>query len=160
MQNIYIAAVGKLKEKYLRDAFAEYEKRLSAFCRFRVIEIDEERLPDKPSEAEIKNGIEKEADRILKKIPENRFLVSLCVEGGHMSSEEFADTVKKSAVDGFSNLVFVIGGSFGLSDRIKKQSQKRLSFSKMTFPHQLFRVMLSEQIYRAEQIINGGKYHK
>lgn len=77
-----------------------------------------------------------------------------------MSSEEFADTVKKSAVDGFSNLVFVIGGSFGLSDRIKKQSQKRLSFSKMTFPHQLFRVMLSEQIYRAEQIINGGKYHK
>ena len=160
MQNIYIAAVGKLKEKYLRDAFAEYEKRLSAFCRFRVIEIDEERLPDKPSEAEIKNGIEKEADRILKKIPENRFLVSLCVEGGQMSSEEFADTVKKSAVDGFSNLVFVIGGSFGLSDRIKKQSQKRLSFSKMTFPHQLFRVKLSEQIYRAEQIINGGKYHK
>lgn len=113
MQNIYIAAVGKLKEKYLRDAFAEYEKRLSAFCRFRVIEIDEERLPDKPSEAEIKNGIEKEADRILKKIPENRFLVSLCVEGGQMSSEEFADTVKKVPLTVFQILCLSSAGHSG-----------------------------------------------
>mgnify|MGYP000950459270 CR=1 FL=1 len=151
--------MGKLKEKYLRDAFAEYEKRLSAFCRFRVIEIDEERLPDKPSEAEIKNGIEKEADRILKKIPENRFLVSLCVEGKMLSSEELAGEIHAADNSG-TPFTFIIGSSHGLAEQVKRAADIRLSFSKMTFPHQLFRVMLSEQIYRAEQIINGGKYHK
>ncbi len=160
MQNIYIIAVGKLKEKYLRDAFSEYEKRLKPFCRLHLVEIDEERLPERPGESRIKNGMEKEAERILKKLPEGCFVVSLCIEGNQMSSEEFAKTVEQSATRGFSNIAFVIGGSFGLHDSIKQRSNLRMSFSKMTFPHQLFRVMLMEQIYRAEQIINGGKYHK
>ena len=160
MQNVYIIAVGRLKEKYLRDAFAEYQKRLTSFCRLTVIEIDEERLPDNPSEAVIAAGIEKEGQKILKKIPTGSFVVSLCIEGQQMSSEDFSRMIEQSGVSGFSDVVFVIGGSFRLSKDIKNISKYRLSFSKMTFPHQLFRIMLAEQIYRGYQIAIGGKYHK
>lgn len=160
MQNVYIIAVGRLKEKYLRDAFAEYQKRLTPFCRLTVIEIDEERLPDNPSEAVIAAGIEKEGQKILKKIPSGSFVVSLCIEGQQMTSEDFSRMIEQSGVSGFSDVVFVIGGSFGLSKDIKNISKYRLSFSKMTFPHQLFRIMLAEQIYRGYQIAIGGKYHK
>lgn len=160
MQNVYIIAVGRLKEKYLRDAFAEYQKRLTSFCRLTVIEIDEERLPDNPSEAVIAAGIEKEGQKILKKIPSGSFVVSLCIEGQQMTSEDFSRMIEQSGVSGFSDVVFVIGGSFGLSKDIKNISKYRLSFSKMTFPHQLFRIMLAEQIYRGYQIAIGGKYHK
>ena len=160
MQNVYIIAVGKLKEKYLRDAFAEYQKRLTSFCRLIVIEIDEERLPDNPSAAVIAAGIEKEGQKILKKIPSGSFVVSLCIEGRQMTSEDFSRMIEQSGVSGFSDVVFVIGGSFGLSNDIKNISKCKLSFSKMTFPHQLFRIMLAEQIYRGYQIAIGGKYHK
>ena len=160
MHNITVICVGKLKEKYLKDAIAEYEKRLTSFCRFSVIEVDEEKLPDNYSDSNIKAVIEKEGTKIATKIPNGAYVVSLCIEGKQFSSVEFSDIIRSSAVNGYSNVVFIIGGSYGLADEIKKQSNIKLSFSKMTFPHQLFRVMLIEQIYRSFQIINGGKYHK
>lgn len=160
MQNVYIIAVGRLKERFLREAFDEYKKRLTPFCRLNLVEIDEHRLPDNPGGADIQSGIEKEGERILKKIPGGGFVVSLCIEGEQLSSEKFSEMIEQSGVSGYSDLVFIIGGSFGLSDRIKSISKRKISFSKMTFPHQLFRIMLTEQIYRGYQIAIGGKYHK
>jgi 23S rRNA (pseudouridine1915-N3)-methyltransferase len=158
--NITVICLGKLKEKYLRDAIDEYSKRLSAYGRVDIIELNPVRLSDNPSSQEIDNALEKEAEEIKKKIPNNSFTFALCIEGKPQSSEAFAQTIKKAAVSGKSNITFIIGSSYGLSPSIKALADNRLSFSPMTFPHQLMRVMLLEQIYRAFQINNNGKYHK
>ena len=158
--NITVIALGKLKEKYLRDAIDEYAKRISAYGKLDVVELNPVRLSDSPSRTEIDNALTKEADEIKKKIPNGSYVFSLCVEGKEKSSEQLAQTFKDITLNGKSNIVFIIGSSFGLSPEIKKLSDCRLSFSPMTFPHQLMRVMLLEQIYRAFQINNNGKYHK
>ena len=158
--NITVIALGKLKEKYLTDAINEYVKRLSAYGKPQIIELNPVRLSDNPSQTEIDNALAKEAEEIKKKIPNNSYVFSLCIEGKEKSSEAFAKAINDAALNGKSNIVFIIGSSFGLSPEIKALSDFKLSFSPMTFPHQLMRVMLLEQIYRAFQINNNGKYHK
>lgn len=158
--NITVIALGKLKEKYLKDAISEYTKRISAYGKTEIIELTPVKLSDNPSQAEIDSALLKEAEEIKKKIPNNSYVFSLCVEGKEKSSEDFAKAISQAAINGKSNIAFIIGSSFGLSTEIKKLSDFRLSFSPMTFPHQLMRVMLLEQIYRAFQINNNGKYHK
>ena len=160
MLNITIACVGKLKESYLRDACAEYAKRLSAFCRLQIAEVEEERLPDKPSDAQIAAALTAEGRRLLARVPAGAALIALCIEGKEMSSPELARRLEQLAVSGTSHVVLMIGGSWGLSDEVKNSAALRLSMSPMTFPHQLARVMLLEQLYRAMQISAGGKYHK
>ena len=160
MLNVMIICVGKLKEKFWTDACNEYAKRLKGFCSFSIIEVDEEKLPDTPSPAQIQNTLEKEGQRIISKIPKNAKVISMCIEGKQKSSEKFAKEISDLALNGASTFAFIIGGSWGLSDNVKKLSAIRLSMSEMTFPHQLARVMLCEQIYRAFQIISNGKYHK
>lgn len=160
MQSVNIICVGKLKEKYLADAIREYSTRLTPFCKFSVIELEEYRLPDKPSEAQIKICIEEEGKRILAKISKNSYVIPMCIEGRIISSEELSSLVSEAGVMGRSTVDFIIGGSYGLSDEVKKKGDFRLSMGRMTFPHQLARVMLAEQIYRAFQIMTGGKYHK
>ena len=158
--NITIICLGKLKEKYLRDAVDEYVKRISAYGKPDIIELNPVRLSDNPSQNEIDNALSKEAEEIKKKIPNNSYIFALCIEGKEKSSEAFAKTISDVAIGGKSNLVFIIGSSYGLSPEIKQLADSKLSFSPMTFPHQLMRVMLLEQIYRALQISNGSKYHK
>jgi 23S rRNA (pseudouridine1915-N3)-methyltransferase len=158
--NITVIALGKLKEKYLTDAISEYAKRISAYGKLQIIELNPVRLSDNPSQTEIDNALSKEAEEIKKKIPNNSYVFSLCIEGKEKSSESFAKAINDAAINGKSNIVFIIGSSFGLSPEIKTLSDSKLSFSPMTFPHQLMRVMLLEQIYRAFQINNNGKYHK
>ncbi|MBS7359011.1 MAG: 23S rRNA (pseudouridine(1915)-N(3))-methyltransferase RlmH [Oscillospiraceae bacterium] len=158
--NITVIALGKLKEKYLKDAIDEYAKRISAYGKLDIIELSPVRLSDNPSENEIINALNKEAEDIKKKIPNNSYVFAMCIEGKEKSSEQFAKAVTDAALNGKSNIVFIIGSSFGLSSEIKSLADFKLSFSKMTFPHQLMRVMLLEQIYRAFQINNNGKYHK
>lgn len=160
MFKIKIITVGKLGEKYLREAQAEYIKRLSAFCKAEVVEISEERLPESPSKAQIEICLQKEAAKIKKEIPSGAFVYSLQIEGRQISSEQLASSLEKAAVSGKSTAVFIIGSSFGLDEKLKKESDFALSFSKMTFPHQLARVMLLEQLYRAFSINAGTKYHK
>ncbi len=160
MLTVTIACVGKLKEAYWRDACAEYEKRLSAFCRLRIEEVAEERLPDNPSSAQITAALEAEGHRLLSRIPAGAAVVALCIEGKSLSSEEFSRKLAGWAVDGISHVALVIGGSFGLSDAVKHEARLRLSFSPMTFPHQLARILALEQLYRAFHIQSGGKYHK
>ncbi len=158
--NITVIALGKLKEKYLKDAIAEYSKRISAYGKLDIIELSPVRLSDTPSQTEIDSALSKEADEIKKKIPNGSFVFALCIEGKEKSSEAFAKAIGDAALNGKSNLVFIIGSSFGLAPEIKAIADFKLSFSPMTFPHQLMRVMLLEQIYRAFQINNNGKYHK
>lgn len=158
--NITVISLGKLKEKYLKDAISEYSKRISAYAKLDIIELTPVRLSESPSQTEINNALTKEAEDIKKKIPNGSYIFSLCVEGKQKSSEELAKTMQDVTLNGKSNIVFIIGSSFGLSPEIKKLSDSRLSFSPMTFPHQLMRVMLLEQIYRAFQINTNGKYHK
>lgn len=160
MLTVNIICVGNLKEKYLKDAVDEYKKRLSAFCKFDIIEIAEQRLSDKPSESEINSVLEKEAEKIMQKVPKGSAVIPMAIEGKQLSSEKLADTVSDFALKGFSSISFIIGSSFGLSQNIKSKANLLLSMSKMTFPHQLARVMLCEQIYRAFSIINHTKYHK
>lgn len=160
MMNIDIICVGKLKEDYLRMACAEYEKRLSAFCKLRITELTPARLPDNPNEAQITAALEDEGTRILSKIGTNTAVFAMCIEGKMLSSEALSSEIEKRAVSGFANLAFVIGGSHGLSPAVKAKASFRLSMSPMTFPHQLARVMLLEQIYRAFMISSGTKYHK
>lgn len=157
--NFTIIAVGKLKEKYLEDACNEYMKRLSKFNP-RIIEIPPEKLSDSPSENEIKNALEKEGGKILEKIPKGSKIYVLCIEGKERTSEIFSREIDEAKIHGFSSVTFIIGGSFGLSDKVKSAGHERLSMSKMTFPHQVARVMLLEQIYRATQISMGTRYHK
>lgn len=158
MLTVNLIVIGKLKEGYLRDACAEYCKRLQAFCKINVLELPEYRLSDKPSESQILTGLEQEGKSILQKA--KGILVPLCIEGKQMSSEEFAEFFDRQAISGVSEISFVIGGSFGLSDEVKAAGVRKMSMSKMTFPHQLARVMLLEQIYRAFTIQAGIRYHK
>ena len=160
MQKVTILCVGKLKEKYYADAVSEYGKRLSRFCKLEITELSEERLPEDPSPAQIEAALSKEADAIRAKLPPSTMVIALCVEGRQRSSEELARLMADSASRGVSHLVFLIGGSFGLHPSVKRRADMLLSFSDMTFPHQLFRVMLSEQIYRAFKINNNEPYHK
>lgn len=160
MMNVTLLCVGKLKEDYLRAACAEYQKRLGAFCRLSVIEIAESRLSDRPSQAQIDAALIEEGERILAKLPANAYPVALCIEGQKMSSEQLAVIIASLAANGTSSLAFIIGGSFGLSDEVKSACRLRLSMSDMTFAHQLARVMLLEQIYRAFSINANTKYHK
>lgn len=158
--NINIITVGKIKEKYLKDAIAEYEKRLSRFCKLKITEVPDEATSDKPQEAEKQAVLKKEGEKILSHIKHTDTLIALCVEGEQISSEGFADVFKSECLSGSNDFTFVIGGSLGLFDEIKKMSKIRLSFSKMTFPHQLMRVILLEQIYRAQKINANETYHK
>ena len=160
MQKVTILCVGKLKEKFYADAVSEYSKRLSRFCKLDIVELNEERLPEAPSPAQIEAALSREADTIRAKLPPAAMAVALCVEGKQRSSEELARLMADSASRGVSHLVFLIGGSFGLHPSIKELAAVRLSMSPMTFPHHLARVMLLEQIYRAYQINAGTKYHK
>ena len=157
MVKINIITVGSLKEKYLREAVAEYQKRLSRFATVKVTELSEAYLPQNPSPADIDRALEKEADGILKQFSSGAH-IALCVEGKQYSSEGFSRLIEQSAMSGAID--FVIGSSHGLSDRVKQACSCRLSFSEMTFPHQLMRVMLIEQIYRAFKISHGENYHK
>lgn len=160
MTTITLIAVGKIKEKYLRDALDEYSKRLSAYCRFETIEVKDERTPDSPSAREKQLVLEKEGERIRAKIPQGAAVVTLCVEGKQMSSESFSKLISGYALRGISRIAFIIGGSFGLDESIKALSDVRLSFSEMTFPHMLMRVILAEQLYRGFTIAEGKTYHK
>ena len=160
MLNVTLLCVGKLKERYWREACEEYEKRLGAFCKLRIIEVAEERLSDNPSAAQITSTVEAEGERLLAQIPRDSAVVALCIEGNEMESPALASYVQRLAVDGMSHITLIIGGSWGLSDAVKRRARLRLSMSPMTFPHQLARVMLLEQLYRVFQITNGGKYHK
>ena len=157
---ITIVAVGKVKEKYFRDAVAEYAKRLAKYCRFEIIEVEDEKTPDKASEALETQIKEKEAERILKHVKEDAYLVTLEIQGKKLDSVAFADTIGKLATYGTSHIQFVIGGSLGLHESVSKRANLKLSFSDMTFPHQLMRVILAEQIYRSYRIISGEPYHK
>lgn len=160
MQKVTVLCVGKLKEKFYADAAAEYAKRLSRYCKLDIVELPEERLPDSPSPAQIDAALAREAEAIRAKLPPSASLIALCVEGRMRSSEELAHLMAAWANRGEKQLVFLIGGSFGLHPSIKSQAWAQLSMSPMTFPHHLARVMLLEQIYRAYQINAGTKYHK
>lgn len=157
---VNIVCIGKLKEKYWKDACVEYAKRLSAFCKFNIIEVEECRLPENPSQSQIEHTLSDEGKRILDKIPKGSKIYAMCIEAKEKSSEELAAEIANTAVNGASNISFIIGGSWGLSRELKNKADYKISMSKMTFPHQLARVMLCEQIYRAFQINSGGKYHK
>ena len=160
MMNINFIVLGKLKEKYMKDFSAEYEKRLSGYCKLTVTELEPVKLSDNPSEQEIKNALTKETQVIKAKIPKNSFVFSMCIEGKQMSSEELSKKLEDIALTGKNNITFIIGSSFGLSDEIKQMSDYKFSMSKMTFPHKLARIMLIEQVYRALSITNNAKYHK
>ncbi len=160
MINITVICIGRLKEKYLTDACDEYLKRMNGLCKMNVVELNASPLSTNPNDSEIKAALSSEAKSIIAKIPKNSRVWTLCIEGTQKSSEQLAQMIETAAVDGNGNITFIIGGSFGLSDEVKALSQQRLSMSKMTFPHQLARVMLLEQIYRALQINAGTKYHK
>ena len=160
MFDITLIAMGKLKEKFYLSAASEYEKRLKGYCRFQILELPEFRLPENPSPAEISAGLEKEADLILSKIPKGAWLCVLTPEGKVISSEALADKVQEVKLSGKSSACFLIGSSFGISEKIKNMADFKLSMSPMTFPHHLARVMVLEQLYRAEAIQAGSKYHK
>ena len=160
MMNVQILCVGKLKEQYLRDACAEYSKRLGAFCKLSVVEINECKISNNPNQAEIERVIETEGVSILNKIPAQSYVIPMCIEGKQMSSEQLSQKFEQVALNGISSVTFIIGGSYGLSNQIKQRADYRLSMSCMTFPHQLARVMLLEQIYRAFSISANTKYHK
>ena len=160
MQKVTVLCVGKLKEKFYMDAAAEYAKRLSRFCKLELVELPEERLPEDPSPAQIEAALLKESAAIRAKLPSGAALIALCVEGELRSSEALARQMAAWASQGVGQLVFLIGGSFGLHPSVKALSSLRLSMSPMTFPHHLARVMLLEQIYRAYQINAGSRYHK
>lgn len=161
MLKINIICIGKIKEKYFTDAIAEYSKRLTAFCKFNIIELNEERIrSNDPNSSQIAEVIAAEGRRIMQKIGASDYVAAMCVEGKMLSSEELSAALDKIALSGKSTVDFIIGGSYGLSDEVKKRADLRLSMSKMTFPHQMARVILSEQIYRAFEISTNGKYHK
>ena len=157
---IRIICVGKIKENFYREAIAEYAKRLSKFTSFSIVEVPDEKTDEKASQKENELVISKEGKRILEQIGNDDYVISLCIEGKPLSSVDFSKKISDVLLNGYSNIDFLIGGSLGLSDEVKKRSDFKLSFSEMTFPHQLMRVVLSEQIYRAFKIINNEPYHK
>jgi 23S rRNA (pseudouridine1915-N3)-methyltransferase len=158
--NILIVTVGKLKEKYLKQGIEEYLKRLGSYAKVEVIEVPDEKAPEELSETEMIQVKQKEGERILGKIGPDTYVIALAINGKLKSSEELADSLDKLATYGKSKIAFVIGGSLGLSDEVLKRADEQLSFSKMTFPHQLMRLILVEQIYRAYRINRGEPYHK
>lgn len=160
MLAVRLICVGKMRERFYIDAFNEYAKRLQGYCRFECIELTEQRLGDSPSDKEITSALEKEAADIMKNIPQDAYVCAMCVEGSQYPSEEMGRIIRQRENSGKPKLCFIIGGSFGLSDTVKKRAELRLSMSKMTFPHHLARVMLAEQIYRGFKINEGSRYHK
>ena len=158
--NINVIGVGKIKEKYLKLGIDEFKKRLSKYCKLDIIELDDEKAPEKLSEKEMIMVKEKEGKKILSKIKDTSYVIALAIDGKNLSSEELADKMSDLAVRGNSNITFVIGGSLGLSDEVLDRADYNLSFSKMTFPHQLMRLILLEQVYRAYRINNNEPYHK
>ncbi len=158
--NITVICVGKIKEKFYREAVCEYSKRLSKFCKLNIIEVDDEEAGQNLSPVQESNIKDKEGERILKKIPSNSYVFTLEIEGKKYDSVSFSKNLNDLCIKGQSSICFIIGGSLGLSDKIKDLSNAKLSFSDMTFPHQLMRVILLEQIYRAFKIINNEPYHK
>lgn len=159
MLSVKLISVGSLKESYLKDAIAEYSKRLSAFCNLEITELKEYKLPDNPSKSDISKALGDEAERIRKAIPAKSYKIALCVEGKQLSSEELAEKIEEiSQISGC--ICLVIGSSHGIDSSLKSECDMRLSVSKLTFPHQLMRVMMLEIIYRAMNIIKGTKYHK
>ena len=157
---IKIVTVGKLKEKYLKDGIAEYSKRISRFTAVEMIELADEKTPDRASDSENEKILDLEGNRILSKIGDREFVVVLAIEGKTLSSEEFSKQLEQASINGFSTLTFVIGGSLGLSPQVKKRANLSLSFGRLTLPHQLMRLVLTEQIYRAFTIQQGSPYHK
>jgi 23S rRNA (pseudouridine1915-N3)-methyltransferase len=158
--NITIICVGKIKEKYLKSAIDEYVKRLSRYCKLNIVELADEKTPDNASEKEELLIKGKEGEAILKNIKDNMFVIALDLKGNTLSSEELSNYIKDLGIKGESNIAFVIGGSLGISKAVLERANYKLCFSKMTFPHQLFRVMLLEQVYRGFRIISGEPYHK
>ena len=158
--NINIVCVGKIKEKYLKLGIDEFKKRLSKYCKLDVIELDDEKAPENLSDKEMLMIKDKEGKKILSKVKANSYVIALAIDGKNLSAEELADTMSKLAVRGSSHITFIIGGSLGLSDEVLSRADYKLSFSKMTFPHQLMRLILLEQVYRAYRINNGEPYHK
>lgn len=157
---ITLITIGKIKEKYFTDAIKEYAKRLSRYCKLEILELADEKTPDGASEAEEMQIKAKEGERILKAVKDNAYVFALAIQGKKMSSEDFADTINRLGIGGDSHLMFIIGGSLGLDERVLKRADRLISFSDMTFPHQLMRVILLEQIYRAYRIIQNEPYHK
>ncbi len=160
MLNVTLLCVGKLKEKFYKDAAAEYAKRLSAHCKLNIVELAEQKLPARPTLGSIQAALDREGEAILAKLPQSGRVVALCVEGTPLSSEDLARTVGTWTVGGMSSLTLIIGGSYGLSPLVKQRADLRLSMSEMTFPHHLARVMVLEQLYRAFKIQEGSDYHK
>lgn len=158
--NIKIIGVGKLKEKYFKAGIAEYSKRLGRYCKFEIVEVSDEKAPESLSQAEMDEVMAKEGERILSKIKDREYVFALAINGKERSSEEFAQTLNQLATYGHSDITFVIGGSLGLSPAVLKRANERISFGRFTLPHQLMRLVLTEQIYRAFTIINGLPYHK
>ncbi len=161
MQNITIIAMGKVQKGFLLDGCNEYIKRLKTMCSLKIIQLEDVQLMEKNlNDTLIQKTLDREADEIIKNIPKQSYIISMCIEGKQISSEDMAKMFNDKAVEGFSNITFIIGSSHGLSDRVKQMSHFKMSMSKMTFPHQLARLMLLEQTYRAFSILGGSKYHK
>lgn len=157
---ITVISVGKIKEKYWKDALAEYEKRLSKYCKLTLLEVQDEKTPDHASENENLQILKKEGSRILNLLPKDSYVIAMAIEGKKYDSVSFSKMIEKQTTMGVNHFTFLIGGSLGLLDEIKKQSHDKISFSDLTFPHQLMRVLLLEQIYRAFKIISNEPYHK
>ncbi|MCH5297014.1 MAG: 23S rRNA (pseudouridine(1915)-N(3))-methyltransferase RlmH [Ruminococcus sp.] len=158
---INIICIGKIKEKYFTDAIGEYSKRLTAYCKYNIIELNEERIrSNTPNQSQIAEVLDAEGKRILQKIGSGDYVIAMCIEGRLLSSEELSKVIDNASLSGKSIIDFIIGGSYGLSDEVKSRANLKLSMSKMTFPHQMARMILSEQIYRAFEISTNGKYHK
>ena len=157
---ITVVAVGKIKERFFEDAIREYEKRLGRYCRLEIVQVADERTPDGAGDALERQIKEREGERILAQIKDGAYVIALAIEGKMLDSEELSEQMERWKVGGISHAAFVIGGSLGLSEEVLSRADFRLSFSRMTFPHQLMRVILLEQIYRSFRIINGEPYHK
>lgn len=160
MLNIKLICVGKLRERFYIDAFNEYARRLSAYCKFECVELNEIKLGDKPSDKEIENALVRESADIEKAIPKDAYVIAMCVGAKQLKSEELAQKINSLALSGRGKICFIIGGSFGMAESVKQRADMRLGMSEMTFPHHLARVMLTEQIYRSFKIIEGSRYHK
>lgn len=158
--NINIIAVGKIKEKYIQEGIKEFSKRLSRYCKLTIIEIEDEKAPENLSDKEMEGVKSKEGEKILNKIPPSSFVIALVIEGKQLTSEGLAEKFEDIMVNGSNDITFIIGGSLGLDSEVINRSNFKLSFSKMTFPHQLMRLILLEQVYRAWRIIKGEPYHK
>lgn len=160
MLNIKFICVGKLRERFYIDAFNEYARRLSAYCKFECAELNETKLGDKPPDKEIDNALVRESADIEKAIPKDAYVIAMCVGAKQLKSEELAQKINSLALSGRGKICFIIGGSFGMAESVKQRADMRLGMSEMTFPHHLARVMLTEQIYRSFKIIEGSRYHK